>query len=351
MEPMRRNQPALGGSGRATRGKLPYVAGAAVFVLFFSGLLLGQGDTGVIYGRVTDARGQAQRVRVQLLAAGDIPAGDVYTGTEGEYTFQALPSGEYWVVVEAEGFQPVRQAVMLDTHINAKMQVNVALEAATASPGQPNPVVSGSASSHTVDVKRPAAQLNPQALREYNKGKTQELKGDLESAIDHYRKALRADAGYYPALNNLGALYERQGHHSQAEEVLAKAIASNPDDGEAYVNLGHSFYEEGRYRDAVAQLQEGLKRSPNSATGRFFLGSAQLKLGDVDQAQSNLKQACVLDPEGLPAAHLQLANVYLRAHDLQQAASELETYLQANPSDPQAPAIRRLLASVKPPNP
>ncbi|HEV2378915.1 MAG TPA: tetratricopeptide repeat protein [Terriglobia bacterium] len=345
---MWRNQPALGRPWRVALRRLLHAAG---FVLLFSPSVLAQGDIGVIYGSVTDARGQAQRVRVQLLAAGDILAGDVYTGAEGEYTFQALPSGEYWVVVEAEGFDAVRQPVMLDTHINAKMQVNLGLEASAASARQPNPVISGSASSHTVDIKRPTARLNPQALREYDKGKTQELQGDLEGAIDHYRKALRADPGYYPALNNLGALYERRGRHTQAEEVLVKAIARNPDDGEAYVNLGHSFYEEGRYRDASTQLLEGLKRSPNSATGRFLLGSAQLKLGDVDEAKSNLKQACALDPQGLPAAHLQLANAYLKARDLQQAATELETYLQANPSDPQAPAIRRLLASVKPPNP
>lgn len=345
---MWRNQPALGRPLRVVLGRLLHAAG---FVLLFSPSLLAQGDIGVIYGCVTDARREAQRVRVQLLAAGDIPAGDVYTGSEGEYTFQGLPSGEYWVVVEAEGFEAVRQPVMLDTHINAKMQINLGLEASAASARQPNPVISGSASSHTVNIKRPTARLNPQAAREYNKGKTQELQGDLEGAVDHYRNALRADPAYYPALNNLGALYERQGRHNQAEEVLVKAIAYNPDDGEAYVNLGHSFYEEGRYRDAATQLLEGLKRSPNSATGRFFLGSAQLKLGDVDDAKSNLKQACALDPQGMPAAHLQLANAYLKARDLRQAATELQTYLQANPSDPQAPAIRRLLASVKPPNP
>jgi Tfp pilus assembly protein PilF len=254
------------------------------------------------------------------------------------------------VMAEAEGFQPVRQAVMLDTHINAKMQVNLVLEAATAA-GQPSPVISGSASSHTVDAKKLPAPVDPQALREYDKGKTQELKGNIAGAADHYRKALRIKPSYYPALNNLGAVYERQGRHTQAEEMLIKAIGVNPDNGEAYVNLGHSFYEEGRYADAVTRLEEGLKRSPNSATGLFFLGSAELKLGNLGAAESDLKRACALDPQGLPAAHLQLANAYLREHDLQGAAAELQSYLQANPADPQAPAIRKLLASVKIPNP
>lgn len=324
---------------------------ACALVLGFAPLLLAQSETGVIHGRVTDTRGQAQRVHVQLLAAGDIPAGDRYAGNEGEYVFETLPSGEYWVVIEAEGFRPVRRPVSLDIRLNANVQVNLILERIEGTAATPSPVVSGSASSHMVDAHKLPTPVNAQALREYNKGRSDERKGNLEGAADHYRKALRIELNYYPALNNLGALYERERRHAQAEEVLNLAILTNPDDGQAYINLGHSLYEEGRYPEASVRLEEGLKRSPNSATGRFFLGSAQLKLGDIAAAEANLKRASALDPQGLPAAHLQLANVYLKTRDLRQAAAELQTYLKANPSDPQAPAIRGLLASVTASNP
>jgi len=319
-------------------------------VVFSASVGLGQSDSGVIHGRVTDARGEAQHLRVQLLAAGDVPAGDMYTGTEGEFVFQGLPSGAYWVIVEADGFEPVRQSVMLDEHVNPKMQANIVLEPAK-SPKRLSPVLSGNASSYTMNATKTQPPLNPQVLREYDRGRAQEGKGKLEDAADHYRKALRIEPNYYPALNNLGALYEHQGDHKRAEELLAMAVAVDPDDGEAYVNLGHSLYEEGRYSEAADRLEEGLKRSPNSAMGHFFLGSADLKLGRIGEAESHLKRACALDPTGLPAAHLQLANAYLRAHDTPAASAELRTYLQANPADPQAPAIRRLLASMEAPNP
>jgi tetratricopeptide (TPR) repeat protein len=319
-------------------------------VVFSASAGLGQSDSGVIHGRVTDARGQAQHLRVQLLAAGDVPAGDMYTGTEGEFVFQGLPSGEYWVIVEAEGFESVRQPVMLDEHVNPKMQANVVLEPAK-SPKPLSPVLSGNASSYTMNARNIQAPVNPQVLREYDRGRTQEGKGNLSAAAHHYRKVLRLEPDYYPALNNLGALYERQGDHRRAEELLATAVGVDPDDGEAYVNLGHSLYEEGRYSEAADRLEEGLKRSPNSAMGHFFLGSADLKLGKIGEAELHLKRACTLDPNGLPAAHLQLANAYLRAHDTIAASAELRTYLQANPADQQAPAIRKLLASMEAPNP
>lgn len=309
--------------------------------------LFGQQAVGVIYGRMTDGRGHPQHFLVKLVADGELPAGSVYADSEGQYAFQELPSGQYWVVVEAPGFQPLRQFVRLDEHVNAKVQANLVLEPLATAPEAPSPVVSGSAASHTVDVRNFAPDFDARALREFNKANALEKSGDLKGAVAHYQRAANLDPRLYPALNNLGALYERQGQHRQAEDTLLKALAVNSSDGESYLNLGHVLYEEGRYAEARARLEEGLKRSPQSATGRFFLGSTELKLGDLGPAETDLKLACTLDSHGMPAAHLQLANVYLRARALPAAAEQLETYLQANPADPQAPAIRKLLASVQ----
>jgi Tfp pilus assembly protein PilF len=69
-------------------------------------------------------------------------------------------------------------------------------------------------------------------------------------------------------------------------------------------------------------------------------------LGDLEKAERDLKVACTLDPTGMSQAYLQLANVYLKRRDMKAAGAELREYLQANPSDPQGPAIKRLLASI-----
>jgi Tfp pilus assembly protein PilF len=36
----------------------------------------------------------------------------------------------------------------------------------------------------------------------------------------------------------------------------------------------------------------------------------------------------------MPSAHLQLANLYLKRHQMAAASSELQAYLRANPSGP-----------------
>jgi Tfp pilus assembly protein PilF len=323
------------------------LAQTTAFIVISTATLFGQTESGVIYGRVTDSRGQPQRLMVQLLAEGDLPAANMYTDSQGQFAFQGLPSGEYWVAVEAEGFQPVREHARLDAIASPKAQINPVLEPIVTTGAKPSPVISGSAASHTLDVKKPSPDFKPKALREFDKGNRSRQKGDLRAAAAHYEKAVEIDSQFYPALNNLGAVYESEKDHKRAEGALRKAVEIDPSDGEGYLNLGHVFYEEGRYPEALVQLQEGLKRSPNSALGHFFLGSAYFKLGDLAQAESSLRRASALDPQGMPKAHLQLANVYLQGRNLAAASRELESYLRANPSDPQAPAIHKLLASIR----
>lgn len=304
-------------------------------------------SNGIVTGRVTDSRGHAPTLLVHLLAEGDVPAGDVYTDSDGFYMFQGLPGGTYYVVVEAEGCKPVRQSAMLDMQIQPKATVNVFLEPLTKPSSLPGQIIAGSASSHELNAKRPSPRFDPKAIREYERGNKARQKGDAQAALARYQKALQMDPDFYPALNNLGTLLEQQGRHAQAEEAFSKAIGINPDDGEAYINLGHVLYEEGQYRAAIGRLEQGLKRSPQSAAGYFFLGSTYFKLQDLEKAEPLLQKACELDPEHMGAARLQLANVYLKRHDYPAARVQLQDYLRANPSDPQAPAIKKMLADLK----
>ena len=302
-------------------------------------------NNGVVYGKVTDSYGHPQRLRIQLLGPGDMLAGEMYTDPEGSYSFRGLPSGQYYVVVEQQGYRPVRQVVLLDK-LNPRAQAYITLEPGSATPKSVTPVVAGSESSQRVDAGRPARNFSPKAMHEFEKGNQSQKDGNFESAMSHYQKALRIEPDFYPALNNLGVLYERQKEHAQAETALLQSLQVNADDAEAYINLGHVLYEQGRYQTAIERLQEGLKRSPQSPMGHFFLGSSYLKLGDLDSAEPNLKRACALDPTGMPSAHLQLANLYLKRHEMAPASTELQAYLRANPSDPQAPAIKKMLASI-----
>jgi len=301
---------------------------------------------GVIAGRVTDPRGQPQRLLVRLSSAGDILVAQTYTDSNGNFAFSDLRSGLYYVTVEAEGYQPARATVGIDARNSSRTGIMMCLEPAVEERSSLGQIIAGSRNSYALNVKAKSKPFDARALREFEKGNRKQRAENFASAITHYQRALAIEPDFYPALNNLGAIYLRQKDLSRAESAFLKSLEINPEDSEPYINLGHVSYEQAEYHRAIERLGEGLKRSPESAMGHFFLGSAYLKLGDLAKAEENLKVACNLDPAGMAPAHLQLANLYLKRRDLSAAGGQLQTYLQSNPSDPQAPAIKKTLDSI-----
>jgi Tfp pilus assembly protein PilF len=324
----------------------------ALFAALYAGLMgLGvlwgqESGGGVIFGRVTGERGQPQVLLVHLFSEGEVPAGDSYTDADGNFSFRTLPNGTYYVVAQTEGYRPARVSVLLDMKMHPSAQVSLALEPLESTNKPPIQAVPGSPRSQKLDAHAPARPIDARALREFERGNRAQRQGNFHGAITHYQKALHFDPACYPALNNLGAVFLRQKDKAQAEAAFERSLKLDPEDGEAYINLGHVLYEEAKYRQAIQRLQEGLRRTPQSAVAHFFLGSSYLQLGEIDQAEPLLKRAAALDPNMAPA-HLQLANLYLTRRETLGASRELQIYLQQKPDDPQASAIKKLLANLK----
>src|SRR2546422_7014150 len=95
----------------------------AVLLLLSAGVLQAQEQQGNISGqiRLVDGVFPAERIRVTLEGRGlvvDVTYGD----SEGRFGFNNLLPNAYWVVIDTEGYQPVRLQVVVNP---ATMQTNL----------------------------------------------------------------------------------------------------------------------------------------------------------------------------------------------------------------------------------
>ena len=96
--------------------------------------LLSAQTGGSIAGAVKDATGALiPNSQVVLLNAANGFTQNTVTGSDGVFTFAALPVGQYELDVRAEGFNPYRQTAGLKIDVNTSLTVDVVLQVAETS--------------------------------------------------------------------------------------------------------------------------------------------------------------------------------------------------------------------------
>jgi type IV pilus biogenesis/stability protein PilW len=122
--------------------------------------------------------------------------------------------------------------------------------------------------------------------------------GDNENAIKHFKAALKIDASYAEAANNLGSAYADMGNYDKAIESYKLAL-SNPQYRNAAMalnNLGMVYYRLSRYEDALTAYKESLKRFSDFYMPFYGLALCYNAKGLYGDAAQALTRAIELDP-------------------------------------------------------
>jgi Flp pilus assembly protein TadD len=77
--------------------------------------------------------------------------------------------------------------------------------------------------------------------------------GDLEAAVEHFRKATELDPKHFDAWHSLGMAYMKLQRYPEAIEAGKKAIEINPQDQFARVSLSMYFQRNGQIPEAEAE--------------------------------------------------------------------------------------------------
>jgi tetratricopeptide (TPR) repeat protein len=85
---------------------------------------------------------------------------------------------------------------------------------------------------------------------------------DLDAAMKRYRRAIRLDAKYPEAINNLGTIYFAQKRYSRATGCYKRALKIAPASASIYSNLGTAYFAVKKYKEAWVAYNTAVQLDP-----------------------------------------------------------------------------------------
>jgi tetratricopeptide (TPR) repeat protein len=208
-----------------------------------------------------------------------------------------------------------------------------------------------------IDGKRGAVRDSPfvsvfdlgvphRARKEYEKANQSFARQDWTQARDRLNKAISIYPSYADAYNNLAVAYEHLGDANQERQALEKAIAFNDHYALAQLNFGRLDIDEGKLSEAEAALDRAAALAPEDPRAFILLAYCQFLQKHFDDVIVTSHEA-----HKLSAAHAFVHRAAARAfeHERQfdNAATELNLFLQEQPAGPAAEAARKELQIVE----
>lgn len=149
-----------------------------------------------------------------------------------------------------------------------------------------------------------ASQMAPQDARpDLLRAEMREEDGDLEGALEAMDRARKKAPGEPGVQLRYSRLLSAVGRNEEAEAAIRAAAPKLPPQ-RLYMELGLLRTREGRNEDARRFFAQAVGEGPQSAIAHFHLGMAHFRLGNLDAAEEELREADRLDvsnPQSLAA--------------------------------------------------
>ena len=174
-------------------------------------------------------------------------------------------------------------------------------------------------------------EIPPFDFEYYNsKGVEYFYRGEIENAINCFKKSLDMNFKNVVALNNLARAYIKLQNYDEAKSTLKKARVFSPKYFETYLNLAHiaklesqradisDFARKKYLKERQKYLNIAIKNNPNDKRAYLEMGNYYLEQKDFKEAIKNFETALIYDDEYYEA-YLGLAIAYLKSDNLQKA--------------------------------
>ncbi len=147
-----------------------------------------------------------------------------------------------------------------------------------------------------------ALQLDSTLSSSYlNRGLAYLLQGNYALALKDYNEALRYNDEFPLAYNNRGYLYLKLGKYDSAITDLKRAVSLGKKYHQAMGNLCIAYNSAGKYKEAFNIINKAIELDKNNANYYINRGNLHFSIGDFHVAAANYQKAFTLEDSNVKA--------------------------------------------------
>jgi tetratricopeptide (TPR) repeat protein len=283
-----------------------------------------------------DGNRPAENIAIELHDSSGILLAPEQTSGSGWFEFRRLMPGNYALVINIRGYEPVNMPLDLTYSPSKAMAIYLKPIAGAASSASAKSV-----SAHELSMPQKARELMDSGKKKHYQGK------DATGALEDFEKALSLAPGYYEVRYQMAMAYLTLGKREDAEANFKKSIDGSGDKyGEADVGLGTMILNRGDFAQAEKTIRRGVELSPEFWLGHYELGRALLGEKRIPDAQLSAEQARALAPAE-PLVYRLLSNIHLQEKDYPALLADIDTYLKLDPDSPAGIRAKQLREQVE----
>lgn len=291
-----------------------------------------------IDGVVHDTNEQPiEGIEVQLLTDSGNLVATVYTKPTGKFEFGNLQGGEYLVLIDTAGYEPIRENVNLPGPSRSDVTLTLRRTPGTA------PIAT--AAEQVVTTRELALPKNAQEALRKGRERLYE-KHDPAGSLSYFAKVLKLSPNFYEANYYTGMAHLFQNQFGDAESFFRAAIAASHDQyGEAFVGLATALSSTKQFAEAETNARMGLRLQPDSWQGYLELARAQLGMNRAVEAEKSAIEARQLKPD-FAELYITLVNIHIRMKNDAALLQDVDAYLKLAPNGPYSSQIRHIREQI-----
>jgi tetratricopeptide (TPR) repeat protein len=184
--------------------------------------------------------------------------------------------------------------------------------------------------------------MSAKAQREYEKGTRLLVEGNAKASIEHFLRVVQETPRYYGPYHNLAMAYFHLGQYDAAAQNFQKSIdLAGVGYAPSLYGLAMVLSSKEQFAQAETLALRAFVLQP-SAGGKLCLGTVQLALGHLPDAERSAHDAIELNP-AMADAYFLLATIHDRQRNLSAVVADLQTYLELAPHGSLRPGAQALL--------